>query len=141
MNQSSDTAQARTQGAHHIGLTVSDLEASAAFFTKLLGWREVRRDAGYPAVFVSDGVIMLTLWQTQDAAKARPFDRKRNVGLHHLALLVDDPARLDEIHELLNDAPNVEIEFAPESLRGGPTRHMMCLEPSGIRVEFICPLA
>jgi hypothetical protein len=36
-------------------------------------------------------------------------------------------------------APGVRIEFGPEPLRGGPMMHMMCYEPSGIRVEFIVP--
>lgn len=51
-----------TKGVHHIGLTVSKLEESAAFFTTLLGWREVRRNEDYPAIFVSDGHVMVTLW-------------------------------------------------------------------------------
>jgi lactoylglutathione lyase len=31
----------------------------------------------------------------------------------------------------------VRVEFAPELLRGGPAKHCMLYEPSGIRVEFI----
>lgn len=44
-----------TKGVHHIGLTVSKLEESALFFTSLLGWKEVKREIDYPAIFVSDG--------------------------------------------------------------------------------------
>jgi hypothetical protein len=33
----------------------------------------------------------------------------------------------------------VKIEFAPEPLGGGPTRHMMCAIPGGIRLELIAP--
>ncbi len=50
-----------TKGIHHIGLTVSKLEESANFFTSLLGWKEVRRNEEYPAIYVSDGNIMVTL--------------------------------------------------------------------------------
>jgi len=50
-----------TKGAHHIGLTVSKLEESANFFTSLLGWKEVRRNEEYPAIYVSDGNLMITL--------------------------------------------------------------------------------
>lgn len=32
---------------------------------------------------------------------------------------------------------NIKIEFAPENLGAGPTKHMMLYEPSGNRVEFI----
>lgn len=40
---------ALTEGAHHIGLTVAKLAESAAFFTPVLGWKEVRRNDDYPA--------------------------------------------------------------------------------------------
>ncbi len=126
-----------TSGTHHIGLTVSRLEDSAAFFTKLLGWNEVRRREDYPAIYVSDGKIMLTLW----AAKEQPFgefDRRRNIGLHHLALQVASESDLNAVHEKLA-AQGVNIEFAPEQVGTGPARHMMCYEPSGIRIEFIWP--
>ncbi len=127
-----------TAGVHHVGLAVRDLEASAGFF-KRLGWDEVRRVPDYPAVFVSDGTIMLTLWQLDLDETPTPFDRRRNVGLHHLALQVRSEAALNEIHEKLAAADDVTIEFAPEPLRRGPAKHMMCYEPGGIRVEFIWP--
>lgn len=126
-----------TQGIHHLGLTVSKLEESAAFFTTLLGWTEVKRDNEYPAIFVSDGSIMLTLWQTKEAP-ATAFDKNRNIGLHHLALQVESEAALNLIHDRLVKQ-QIKIEFSPELLRQGPAKHMMCFEPSGIRVEFIWP--
>lgn len=128
-----------TSGTHHIGLTVSDLEASAGFFTGLLGWQEVRRDPGYPAIFVSDGKIMVTLWALKETYAANIFNKDRNVGLHHVAFTVDSEQTLDRIYQTLSAAENVRIEFAPELLRDGPMKHMMCFEPSGIRVEFIWP--
>ena len=126
-----------TAGTHHIGLTVSDLEASAGFFTSLLGWSEVRRNPDYPAIFVSDGRIMVTLWATKEEP-ATAFDKNRNVGLHHVAFLVDSEDALNALHARLKDN-GIRIEFAPELLRQGPAKHMMCYEPSGIRVEFIWP--
>lgn len=126
-----------TSGAHHIGLTVSDLEGSARFFTELLGWKEVRRKDEYPAIFVSDGKVMVTLWAAKDTPAVQ-FDRKRNVGLHHVAFGVESEGGLSDIHERLA-AQGVSIEFAPELLGNGPARHMMCCDPSGIRIEFIWP--
>ncbi len=127
-----------TQGAHHIGLTVPDLNAAKSFFTDLLGFDLVREVPEYPAAFVSDGTLMITLWRADDPDTCTPFDRKSVVGLHHLALKVDGKA-LDDIHGRLKGAAGVEIEFAPEPLRDGPTRHMMCTIPGGIRMEFIVP--
>lgn len=126
-----------TAGIHHLGLTVSKLEESANFFTSLLGWKEVRRNDEYPAIFVSDGTIMLTLWATKEHPPAG-FDKNRNVGLHHVAFRVGSESDLDTVYERLTNN-GVEIEFAPEFLRQGPAKHMMCYDPSGVRVEFIWP--
>ncbi|MBM7344970.1 VOC family protein [Pantoea coffeiphila] len=123
-----------TTGVHHIGLAVSKLEESAEFFTKLLGWEEVKRREDYPAIFVKDESIMITLWKTQTEEPVN-FDRKLNVGLHHLALRVNSKEKLFQLHDLLQ-ANDIEIEFEPTLLRGGPSMHMMCYEPSGIRIEF-----
>ena len=128
-----------TNGAHHIGLTVSNLEASAAFFTAGLGWREVRRDPEYPAIFVSDGTVLVTLWQVRNVAQCQAFDKNDNIGLHHVAFLVQSEESLNRVFERLREMSGVKIEFAPELLRQGPAKHMMCYEPSGIRVEFIWP--
>ena len=128
-----------TRGVHHVGLTVPDLARTRRFFTDVLGFRPVGEIPEYPAVFLSDETVMLTLWQAVDPASATAFDRKKVIGLHHLALVVPDPGDLDELHARLAAEPDVVIEFAPEPLGGGPTRHMMCAIPSGIRVEFIAP--
>jgi catechol-2,3-dioxygenase len=126
-----------TKGVHHIGLTVSKLEQSAAFFTSILGWNEVRRNLDYPAIFVSDGKVMVTLWNTKEEPSVA-FDKNRNTGLHHVAFNVDKESDLHDLHEKLLKH-NIKMEFAPELLKQGPARHMMCYEPSGIRVEFIWP--
>jgi len=125
-----------TKGIHHIGLTVSKLDESASFFTSLLGWKEVKRKNDYPAIFVSDGNIMVTLWKNQEPPTE--FDKSRNIGLHHVAFKVDSEADLLELHKKLANN-NVKIEFSPEFLGDGPAKHMMCFEPSGIRIEFIWP--
>lgn len=123
-----------TSGTHHIGLAVSKLEESAEFFTKLLGWEEVKRREDYPAIFVKDDTLTITLWKTQ-IEKPLQFDRKTNVGLHHLALQVKSKEDLFQVFEVLK-ANNIEIEFEPTVIREGPSMHMMCYEPSGIRIEF-----
>ena len=82
---------------------------------------------------------MITLWQAVDPVNAVQFERKNIIGLHHLALTVEDDAALDGIYERLQNTDDISIEFAPEPLGGGPTRHMMCYIPGGIRVEFIAP--
>ena len=128
-----------TQGAHHIGLTVPNLAKTRAFFLDTLGFSQVGEVPDYPAVFLTDGTTMITLWQAANPDTAVPFDRKNVIGLHHFALKVDDAAALDRLHGELSAHDEVEVEFAPESLGGGATQHMMCSIPGGIRMEFIAP--
>lgn len=126
-----------TKGSHHIGLTVSKLEQSAAFFVNLLGWKEVRRNTEYPAIFVSDGNIMVTLWATKETPSIE-FNKNKNIGLHHVAFQVESEVSLNSLYASLKDN-GIQIEFAPELLGTGPAKHMICYEPSGIRIEFTWP--
>lgn len=123
---------AKTRGVHHVGLSVADLAATHSFFVDALGFSTVGGIPDYPAVFLSDGDIMITLWKAD--APATPFDRRRNIGLHHLALRVDD---LESISAELQTRPDVDFEFLPEPLGDTGLRHMMCSIPGNLRVEFI----
>lgn len=126
-----------TCGVHHVGLAVPDVGEAAAFFIGVLGWREVGRNDSYPAVFVSDGAMMVTLWRVTDPGSATPFDRRQNIGLHHLALAVTDEAALMAAFEKVSACPGVSVEFAPCPTRpGSDVKHFMCAMPGGIRVEF-----
>ena len=135
----SDTAI--TRGAHHIGLTVPSLAETRAFFLDTLGFSQVGEVPDYPAVFMTDGTTLITLWQAENPAIAVPFDRKNVIGLHHFALMVENADVLEALHGTLSKTDGVEIEFAPEPLGGGPAKHMMCFIPGGIRMEFIAPAA
>lgn len=125
----------KTLGIHHLGLAVADLKLTTAFFVDCLGWAVVREVPDYPAKFVSDGEAFVTLWQTNKDAKS--FDRKNQVGLHHVAINVASEEDLLEAYDRMSQFPNVVIEFAPELLGDGPAQHCMVHEPSGIRIEII----
>ncbi|WP_340313599.1 VOC family protein [Rhizorhabdus argentea] len=131
---------AMTLGFHHVGLTVPDVETARAFFCDTLGWHVAGQVPSYPAVFVSDGTALLTLWRIVDPTHAVHFDRKMNIGLHHLALGVADDAALDMLYDKVRHHPGVEIEFAPGPVReGSQARHFICAIPGGVRVEFATP--
>jgi catechol 2,3-dioxygenase-like lactoylglutathione lyase family enzyme len=126
-----------TKGAHHVGLAVRDLDEARGFFCDALGFDQVGEVPDYPAVFVSDGTTMLTLWRVAEPDKANAFDRRGNIGLHHLALGVADEAALHSVHERVKGYPGATIEFAPEPVREGSSiRHFICAMPGGIRIEF-----
>ena len=131
-----------TRGVHHVGLALPDIEAAKDFFCEALGFRPAGEVPAYPAHFVTDGTTLLTLWQVEDPASAVPFDRRRNVGLHHLALGVADAQALELVHQRIRDWPGVTIEFAPGPMReGSPVHHLIAAIPGGIRVEFAMPFA
>lgn len=128
--------QVLTSGIDHVGLTVSTLSASVAFFVDGLGWSEKGGKPEYPAAFVSDGRTLLTLWQVADPGRSKALDRKTNIGLHHLALRVDSSEALETAFARIANWPDVQVEFAPEFSGQGPKRHFMILEPGGNRIEF-----
>lgn len=130
-----------TQGAHHIGLTVPDLAVARDFFVEVLQFEQVGEVPDYPAFFVSDGTTLITLWQAANPNEATPFDRRNNIGLHHFALRVDSLDVLKSMHQTLEQAAGVTIEFSPEPIGDGPTQHMMFYIPGGIRMELIAPAA
>ncbi|HRI99165.1 MAG TPA: VOC family protein [Hyphomonas sp.] len=126
-----------TYGVHHIGLTVPNVAETADFFVSVLGFTRVGTRPDYPAVFIRDAGVLLSLWQVQEKDRLVPFERKNTVGLHHLALSVDGEQGLALGFERLSRASGVTIEFGPQPLGKGPSRHMMCQIPGGIRLELI----
>ena len=126
-----------TQGINHLGLSVKDLNQTRDFFVNGLGWEESGRDESYPRTAVSDGHIKFTLWQVDHNLEVQDFHRRKNIGLHHVALTVASEQELNTVFETLKNYPGIEIEFSPELVSGGPRKHFICYEPGGIRVEFI----
>ena len=128
-----------TSGINHLGLSVYDLDQTTAFFINVLGWKETARDESYPRNSITDGTSRLTLWQVDRRSDIVRFDRRTNVGLHHLAIEIERDELLNELAEKVAAWPDISIEFMPEPLGSGPRRHMMFTEPGGIRLELIWP--
>jgi catechol 2,3-dioxygenase-like lactoylglutathione lyase family enzyme len=119
-------------GISHVGLSVSDLKASVVFF-KALGFKEAGGVESYPSVFVTNGSIFLTLWKTEEGNTV-PFNRRTNVGLHHLALQVPSEEALINAYETVLEVKGVSSDFPPEPFGFG--KHAMVFEPSGNRIEL-----
>jgi len=129
---------AATSGLHHLGLSVSDLGAARAFFTDALGHDLVMEIEDYPAAFVSDGTVMITLWQVEDPVGATPFDRRRNIGLHHAAFNVPT-AELPALFEKLSGWTGVTVDSGIDGVAPGmDASHFIVFIPGGPRIEFLC---
>jgi hypothetical protein len=65
-----------TVGVDHVGLSVRHLESTRCFFCDCLGCNVVGERSDYPGVFVSDGGLIVNLWQVESTASAVAFDRR-----------------------------------------------------------------
>lgn len=124
-----------TLGIDHLGLTVSDLDNTIAFFVDCLGWKEVGGKPDYPSKFISDGTSVLTIWQAKSETPTG-FDRKANIGLHHVAFKIATEDDLNALFEKIKNWPGIHIECSPEFSGAGPKVHFFINEPGGNRVEF-----
>lgn len=122
-------------GFSHVGLAVVSLEQTYDNFFKKLGWEKIGGDKDYPSIFISDGECIITLWQIPNKPSVS-FDRKTNVGLHHIALKIESKEKLFELHEKVKSIGDIKIEFEPQEIPGFGWWHFICYEPGGIRVEF-----
>jgi glyoxylase I family protein len=124
---------------HHCGLTVRDVEASAAWYERVLGFRRVGEfaapDGARRKVFLRhDGLrARLGLTQHRDGAQDA-FDETR-VGLDHLAFAVADHAELVAWERRLADAAVTHSAIASaNSIPGAAV--LVFRDPDNIQLEL-----
>jgi hypothetical protein len=64
------TNVASANGAHHIGLMVTDLAKSRSFFVDILGFWQIGEVGDCPAVLLTNGTSTITLWQADKPTMA-----------------------------------------------------------------------
>jgi glyoxylase I family protein len=127
------------RGIHHFGLTVRDVEASAAWYADVLGFRRVGRfdapDGARRKVFLRhDGLaVRLGLTEHRDGQRD-PFDETR-VGLDHLAFEVDGRDELDAWARRLAGAAVVHSPVTPANSVPG-AYVLVFRDPDNIQLEF-----
>jgi lactoylglutathione lyase len=144
---------ANITGFHHVGMTVSSMERSLAFYRDILGFEEVfswnpqapyiGTLVGYPEVDLhatilklpnNDGRLELLEYRNVDG---KPIDsRNGNPGTVHVAFFVDD---LEPYFERLK-AAGIDSVSAPVTPTIGPNkggRAVYMIDPDGVRVELI----
>ncbi|MGQ0845412.1 MAG: VOC family protein [Sporichthyaceae bacterium] len=122
----------------HVGLNVTDLARSRAFYAEVLDLETLgeSRDAEREWVFLGrDGQVLVTLWRQSEGefATARP-------GLHHLALRVPGVAELHALQERLARL-GVERRYGGVVLHqeGADSGGVYFSDPDGIRLEVYAP--
>ncbi|MET9545264.1 MULTISPECIES: VOC family protein [unclassified Streptomyces] len=122
----------------HIGLNVTDLERSLAFYRDVLGYGVIGegKEEGRRFAFLGDGAHpVLTLWQQADAAYSGA-----HAGLHHLAIETDSIERVKEYESALRAHG---VEFAYEGVvphgEGAASGGIFFHDPDGTRLEIFAP--
>ncbi|GAA2722856.1 VOC family protein [Actinocorallia aurantiaca] len=118
----------------HVGLNVTDLDRSVAFYTRVFGF-EVAGLADTHAFLGKDGRLAVTLWrQTETAA------RTDVAGLHHLSFQVDTIEEVREAEEVLR---GLGARFAHDGVvphgEGASSGGIFFTDPDGIRLEIYAP--
>ncbi|WP_432125645.1 VOC family protein [Streptomyces sp. bgisy082] len=127
-----------TLTTHHVGINVTDLERSLAFYADVLGFEVLGRGAegesGY-AFLGRDGRLVITLWQQAEGA----YDSGRP-GLHHLAFEAESVDRVRAAEAALAARGTA---FAYEGLvahrEGGAAGGIFFHDPDGTRLEISVP--
>ena len=88
----------------HVNLSVSDLERSMAFYTKVLGIEEVRREPDIKAGFLSNGNTH------HDVALVEVGILAKQAGLNHLGWELENEVQLVEAYERLQQL-GLKIDF------------------------------
>jgi len=126
-----------TTGASHLGLTVRDMEASAAWYQRVLGWVELRRftadEAGSPRVLLMDPATFFVIGLCQPADGAGGVFDHRVTGLDHFALSVPSTDELQAWAEHLaaEGVPTSPVREVP-----GLGRFISFEDPDGIQLEL-----
>jgi glyoxylase I family protein len=125
-------------GIHHLGLTVRDVDASAAWYVDVLGFRRVGEfespDGARRKVHLCHDNLQARLGLTQHRGGQEVFDETR-VGLDHLVFAVADRAELDAWSTRLVAAAVVHSPVAPaNSIPGAAV--LVFRDPDNIQLEL-----
>ncbi len=124
---------------HHVGITVTDLERSVAWYREMLGmirWGEERYPGGRTALLMRPGTHVHLGLDAHEANEGEPFAPHRT-GLDHLAFMITTRAELVAWRAHLSgrgvacsEVRDVVVESVPASL-------LTFTDPDGVALEMI----
>lgn|GEM_PF-352016 len=130
-------------GLSHLGLTVRDAEASAAWYADVLGFQRVGEfdspDGARRKVFLRHTGLNARLGLTEHRGGSHDLFDETRVGLDHLAFAVSDSAELEEWAIRLEAATVAHSTIAPaNSIPGAGV--LVFRDPDNIQLElFVDP--
>jgi len=119
---------------HHVGIVVSDLARSKAFYSAL-GFEAVsERDDGFKTIcFMALGSFRLELFSYDESVPTPSRPIGRVIGFRHFALHTDD---MDETVASLRAAGVLPVSVEPRELPG-LARLLFFDDPDGIEIEVM----
>jgi glyoxylase I family protein len=121
----------QVSGFSHVALTVSDMEASRAFYSETLALTVLDSSASYCALLIGGDGLSALILTSHEAGADEPFSELRP-GLDHVSLAVPDLASLEEWRARLSD------RGVPSDLRRSEWgHHLNFRDPDNIAVELV----
>ncbi len=135
------TSVPRIGGLHHIGLTVCDIEASEAWYTRVLGLTRAFVEphhgggTGFAVVLHRPGTPLFLGLDKHEANQGQRFEESRT-GLDHVAFHVADRSELDAWVEHF-DRLGVSHSGIAEFSEPFPFAVLVFRDPDNIQLELI----
>ena len=124
---------------HHLGLTVANVDVSAAWYESVLGFERVGAyespDGSRRKVFLRHDQLPVRIGLTEHrSGSTTPFDETR-IGLDHLAFRVDS---LAELHDWQERLETHDVRFTPVTVANSiPGAFVLVLrDPDNIQLEL-----
>ncbi|MEU0162457.1 VOC family protein [Streptomyces sp. NPDC006261] len=131
-------SKAKNLQTGHIGLNVTDLDRSIAFYREVFGFEVLGegKDGDRRWAFLGrDSRLVVTLWQQSEGAFAPALP-----GLHHLSFQVDTAEEIRATEEVLR---SLGATFAYDGIvphgETGSSGGIFFTDPDGIRLEIYAP--
>ncbi|RVU23924.1 VOC family protein [Streptomyces antnestii] len=131
-------SKAKTLQTGHVGLNVTDLDRSLAFYREVFDFEVLAegKDDGRRWAFLGrDAQLLVTLWQQSEGT----FDTARP-GLHHLSFQVES---IDEVKATEQVLRGLGAEFTYQGVvphgESAASGGIFFTDPDGIRLEIYAP--
>ena len=134
-------------GMHHVALTVSDLDASVAWYEAIFGVRhmaDVPHDGGTAKILVHESANVAFALHRHDANDGGLFS-ERTTGLDHVGLVVSTRADLERWQDHLEQHGVVRSDTADKPLTQSPIADepyasvLVFRDPDNIQLELFAP--
>lgn len=132
------SAFART-GVESIGMTVSDLDRSVDFYTKILTFQKVSQDAGRVRLRLGSEFLELTQYPGPSGRPAPADSRSNDLWFQHVAIIVSN---MDQAYKILRDNKVEHVSPSPQRLpdwnkNAGGIQAFYFKDPDGHPLEIL----